>query len=163
MSRRTKPIRVLMVCLGNICRSPTAHAVFYQRVLDADLSIAIEVDSAGTGDYHIGEKPDKRARSAAKQRGYDLSGLRARQVMPYDFERFDYILAMDDNNLRDLLAQCPPELRHKVQLFMEFTDINYLSVPDPYYSGADGFELVLNLTEAASDGLLAHIRQKDLQ
>lgn len=163
MSKRTKPIRVLMVCLGNICRSPTAHAVFSKRVFDAELGDAIEVDSAGTGDFHIGEKPDKRSRTAAKQRGYDLSGLRARQVKPSDFEKFDYILAMDDNNLRDLLALCPPELRYKAQLFMEFTDNNYMSVPDPYYSGADGFQLVLNLAEEASDGLLAHIRQRDLQ
>jgi protein-tyrosine phosphatase len=162
MNKRAKPIRVLMVCLGNICRSPTAHAVFFARVNDAGLGDAIEVDSAGTGDYHIGEKPDKRARNAAKQRGYDLSGLRARQVKASDFEKFDYILAMDDNNLRDLLAQCPKALRHKVQLFMEFTDNNDLSVPDPYFSGVDGFQLVLNLTEAASDGLLAHIRQRDL-
>tara|TARA_R110002049_G_scaffold241580_1_gene415378 strand:- start:331 stop:822 length:492 start_codon:yes stop_codon:yes gene_type:complete len=163
MNKRAKPIKVLMVCLGNICRSPTAYAVFYKRVNDAELGGAIEVDSAGTGDYHIGEKPDKRARSAAKQRGYDLSGLRARQVKASDFEVFDYILAMDDNNLRDLLAQCPPPLRHKVQLFMEFTDNNHQSVPDPYYSGVDGFQLVLNLAEEASDGLLAHIRQRDLQ
>lgn len=163
MSKRNKTVRVLMVCLGNICRSPTAHAVFYKRVADAGLEEYIEVDSAGTGNYHIGEKPDKRARSAAKQRGYDLSGLRARQVKASDFEKFDYILAMDDNNLRDLLAICPPPLRHKVQLFMEFTDNNYMSVPDPYYSGVDGFELVLNLTEEASDGLLAHVRQRDLQ
>jgi protein-tyrosine phosphatase len=163
MSKHAKPIKVLMVCLGNICRSPTAHAVFSKRVSDAKLKKAIEVDSAGTGDFHIGEKPDKRARSAAKQRGYDLSGLRARQVKASDFEKFDYILAMDDNNLRDLLAQCPLELRHKLQLFMEFTDNNYMSVPDPYYSGVDGFQLVLNLVEDASDGLLAHIRQRDLR
>lgn len=162
MSKRAKPIKVLMVCLGNICRSPTAHAVFYQRVADASLSDVIEVDSAGTGNFHIGEKPDKRARHAAKERGYDLSGLRARQVKASDFEKFDYILAMDDNNLRDLIAQCPTELRHKVQLFMEFADNIDLSVPDPYYSGVDGFQLVLNLVEEASDGLLEHIRRKDL-
>lgn len=163
MSKRTKPIRVLMVCLGNICRSPTAHAVFYQRVVEAKLGDAIEVDSAGTGAFHVGEKPDKRARIAAKQRGYDLSGLRARQVKTSDFESFDYILAMDDNNLRDLLAQCPPSSRDKVRLFMEFSDNNHESVPDPYYSGVDGFELVLNLAEQAAAGLLAHIRERDLQ
>lgn len=163
MSKRAKPIKVLMVCLGNICRSPTAHAVFVKRVADAELGDVIEVDSAGTGDYHIGEKPDKRARNAAIKRGYDLSGLRARQVKASDFEKFDYILAMDDNNLRELLAQCPPQLRHKVQLFMEFTDNNDLAVPDPYFSGVDGFELVLNLAEAAADGLLAHICERDLQ
>lgn len=162
MSKRAKPIRVLMVCLGNICRSPTAHAVFYKRVNEAELGDVIEVDSAGTGAYHIGEKPDKRARSAAKLRGYDLSGLRARQVKVNDFEQFDYIMAMDDNNLRDLMALCPPPLRHKVKLFMEFADNNHECVPDPYYSGVDGFELVLNLAEEASAGLLAHIRERDL-
>lgn len=161
MRTRAKPIRVLMVCLGNICRSPTAHAVFHQRVIDADLDDAIEVDSAGTGNYHIGAKPDKRARGAAQQRGYDLSGLRAREVKVSDFEAFDYVLAMDEINLRDLLAQCPEQFHHKVRLFMEFTDNNYLSVPDPYYSGVDGFELVLNLVEEASEGLLAHILERD--
>jgi len=162
MNKREKPIKVLMVCLGNICRSPTVHAVFSKLVSDSGLSTVIEVDSAGTGDYHIGEKPDKRSRSAAKSRGYDLSGMRARQVQAGDFEKFDYILAMDDNNFSDLLARCPPELRYKVQMFMEFTDNNYMSVPDPYYSGVDGFELVLNLAEEASQGLLEHIRQREL-
>lgn len=163
MNKRAKPIRVLMVCLGNICRSPTAQAVLYKQVNDAELGADIEVDSAGTGAFHIDEKPDKRARSAAKLRGYDLSGLRARQIKPSDFENFDYILAMDDNNLRDLLVQCPPQLRHKIRLLMEFSDNNHESVPDPYYSDLDVFQLVLNLAEEACTGLLAHIRQQDLQ
>lgn len=163
MEQHVDPIRVLMVCLGNICRSPTAHAVFRARVADAGLSENILVDSAGTGNYHIGAKPDKRARTAARQRGYDLSGMRARQVQVSDFETFDYVLAMDDNNLRDLLVICPEPHRHKVRLFMEFADNNSLSVPDPYYSGDDAFQLVLNLAEEASAALLDHIRQTDLQ
>ena len=157
------PIRVLMVCLGNICRSPTAHGVFQQRVESAGLTGLIEVDSAGTGDFHLGEKPDIRSRKAAQQRGYNLSSLRARQVSNDDFERFDYILAMDDNNLRDLQALCPAPLQHKLRLFMEFADNNYLSVPDPYYGEGDGFQLVLNLVEEAADALLDHIRKQDLQ
>ncbi len=157
------PIRVLMVCLGNICRSPTAHGVFQQRVESAGLAGLIEVDSAGTGDFHLGEKPDIRSRKAAQQRGYNLSSLRARQVSNDDFERFDYILAMDDNNLRDLQALCPASLQHKLRLFMEFADNNYLSVPDPYYGEGGGFQLVLNLVEEAADALLDHIRKQDLQ
>lgn len=163
MEQRVEPVKVLMVCLGNICRSPTAHAVFRAQVDDAGLSESISVDSAGTGNYHIGAKPDKRARTAAKQRGYDLSGMRARQVQVSDFDTFDYVLAMDDNNLRDLLGICPKPHRHKVRLFMEFADNNSLSVPDPYYSGDDGFQLVLNLAEEASSALLDHIRQTDLR
>ena len=157
------PIRVLMVCLGNICRSPTAHGVFQQRVESAGLAGLIEVDSAGTGDFHLGEKPDIRSRKAAQQRGYNLSSLRARQVSKDDFERFDYILAMDDNNLRDLQALCPASLQHKLRLFMEFADNNYLSVPDPSYGEGEGFQLVLNLVEEAADALLDHIRKQDLQ
>lgn len=157
------PIRVLMVCLGNICRSPTAHGVFQQRVESAGLAGLIEVDSAGTGDFHLGEKPDIRSRKAAQQRGYNLSSLRARQVSKDDFERFDYILAMDDNNLRDLQALCPAPLQHKLRLLMEFADNNYLSVPDPYYGEGEGFQLVLNLVEEAADALLDHIRKQDLQ
>ncbi len=156
-------VRVLMVCLGNICRSPTAHGVFQQRVENAGLTGVIEVDSAGTGDFHLGEKPDVRSRQAAQQRGYNLNGLRARQVRHDDFERFDYILAMDENNLRDLQVLCPAALQHKLRLFMEFADNNYLSVPDPYYGDGEGFQLVLNLVEEAADALLDHIRKQDLQ
>lgn len=157
------PIRVLMVCLGNICRSPTAHGVFQQRVESAGLAGLIEVDSAGTGDFHLGEKPDVRSRKAAQQRGYNLSSLRARQIRSDDFERCDYILAMDDNNLRDLQALCPAPLQHKLHLFMEFADNNYLSVPDPYYGDGEGFQLVLNLVEEAAAALLDHIKKQDLQ
>lgn len=156
-------VKVLMVCLGNICRSPTAHAVFAQRVEAAGLAHRIEVDSAGTGDWHIGHKPDDRAREAGARRGYDLDSLRARQVCADDFNEFDYILAMDENNLRDLQQLSPPKLRHKVRLFMEFAGNNVRVVPDPYYGGPEGFEQVLNLVEEASDGLLAHIADAELR
>ncbi len=162
MSGKKTKIRVLMVCLGNICRSPSAQGVFQHRVECAGLADIIKVDSAGTGDFHIGEKPDKRARAAAKKRGYSLGGLRARQVQPEDFEKFDYILAMDDSNLRDLMALCPKPHRYKLGLFMEFADSNYSAVPDPYFGKGDSFEMVLNLVEEASDALLAHIMIHDL-
>lgn len=162
MSGKKKKVRVLMVCLGNICRSPTAHGVFQHHIERAGLTDVIRVDSAGTGDFHIGEKPDKRSRAAAKKRGYSIGGLRARQVQPEDFEKFDYILAMDDNNLRDLMLLCPKPHRHKLSLFMEFADSNYSAVPDPYYGKGDAFELVLNLVEEASEALLTHIMIHDL-
>ena len=156
-------VKVLMVCLGNICRSPTAHAVFVQRVEEAGLSKRIAVDSAGTGDWHIGHKPDTRARAAGAKRGYDLDSLRARQVCAEDFSEFDYILAMDENNLRDLQRLSPPDQRHKIRLFLEFTDQNVSAVPDPYYGGPEGFEQVLDLVESACDGLLAHIADTELR
>lgn len=163
MSNSSRTIKVLMVCLGNICRSPSAHAVFEKYVADADLSEIIKVESAGTGHYHIGEKPDKRSRTAAKKRGYDLSGQRAQQVQLEDFSKYDYVLAMDDSNLEDLCALSPAQHHHKIRLFMEFADNDSMAVPDPYYSGLDGFELVLDLVEEAAAGLLAHIRQQDLK
>lgn len=154
------PVKVLMVCLGNICRSPTAHAVFQQRVRAAGLQTQVLVDSAGTGDYHIGAAPDPRTRAAGAKRGYDLEGLRARQVCASDFEVFDYVLAMDDSNLRELARQCPPEHRHKLRLFLEFSESSVRSVPDPYYGDADGFEQVLDLVEAGADALLRHLRSR---
>ncbi len=153
----TMPVRFLMVCLGNICRSPTAHAVFQQRIEAAGLMASVQVDSAGTGDYHIGAAPDPRTQAAGARRGYDLSRLRARQVGLIDFENFDHILAMDENNLRDLARLCPPEQQHKLQLFMDFAPDCGRSVPDPYYEESEAFERVLDLVEAASDGLLRHI------
>ena len=154
----SKSVRVLMVCLGNICRSPTAHAVFQQRAASAGLQTQVQVDSAGTGDYHIGAAPDARAISAGATRGYDLRGLRARQVRASDFEHFDLILAMDDNNLRDLQRQCPSAHQHKLHMFMNFAGSENRSVPDPYYNDAAAFQHVLDLAERAADGLLAHIR-----
>jgi len=154
------PLRVLMVCLGNICRSPTAHAVFQQRVVAAGLQAAVFVDSAGTGDYHIGAAPDPRTQAAGAQRGYDLSALRARQICAADFENFDYLLAMDEQNLRDLERQCPSAHRHKLRLFMDFAGDHMRSVPDPYYAQAEVFQQVLDLVETAADGLLLHVRSR---
>ena len=154
------PVSVLMVCLGNICRSPTAHAVFQQHVNDAGLQARVLVDSAGTGDYHLGCAPDPRTQAAGARRGYDLSALRARLVRGDDFEKFDLVLAMDENNLRDLTRLCPPALHHKLQLFMDFAPGAGRTVPDPYYGESEAFEQVLDLVEAAADGLLQHLRTR---
>ena len=146
-----------MVCLGNICRSPTAQGVFEKAIENRGLGDVINVDSAGTGDWHLGQPPDPRSVAAAAARGYDLSTQRARQVTDDDFERFDWILAMDSNNLRDLMKRCPTTAEHKLQLFLSFAGSEHESVPDPYYSGDKGFELVLDLVEVASDNLLSHL------
>jgi protein-tyrosine phosphatase len=156
----TAPVRVLMVCLGNICRSPTAHIVFAQRVAEAGLQARVLVDSAGTGDWHIGHPPDARSRAAAAQRGYDMTALRARQVQPQDFHVFDLLLAMDEHNLRDLQLLALPEHRHKLRLFMDFAELDERSVPDPYYGQVQDFQRVLDLVETAADGLLRHLRQQ---
>ena len=151
--------RVLFVCLGNICRSPTAHGVFARVVADADLQSEVLVDSAGTGAWHVGEAPDGRATLAAGERGYDLSPLRARQVEIGDFERFDYILAMDRSNLMHLEALAPEDYRGHLSLFLDFhPNSSEREVPDPYYGGDDGFSHVLDLVEAASRGLLQSLR-----
>lgn len=152
-------VKVLFVCLGNICRSPTADAVFRKAVEDAGLDKRIQVDSAGTGNWHIGHPPDRRASAAAAERGYDLSKLRARAVCVEDFQKFDHILAMDENNMSDLTDQCPAIHRHKLRLFLDFApQYQEINVPDPYYGGDEGFDHVLDLVEAASDGLLTHIQ-----
>ncbi len=149
------PQQVLFVCLGNICRSPTAHGVFARQVADAGLAEEIVVDSAGTGAWHVGEPPDGRATEAARARGYDLGWLRARQVSPADFERFDYILVMDKNNLGHLQAMQPAEYGGHLGLFLDFHPHPPVrEVPDPYYGGDDGFDRVLDLVEEASRGLL---------
>lgn len=151
-------VSVLFVCLGNICRSPTAHGVFQQQVIQRGLEHKIIVDSAGTGDWHIGHAPDKRSSAAALRRGYDLSTLRARQVETDDFSRFDYILAMDNENLRNLQMLRPARFSGELKLFLEYGEsLPLREVPDPYYGGADNFEQVLDLVEAASAGLLAAI------
>ncbi|TLU66433.1 low molecular weight phosphotyrosine protein phosphatase [Thalassotalea litorea] len=143
--------------MGNICRSPTADAVFRQKAKEQ--GVDIEVDSAGTIAFHQGEPPDKRSQQVGAARGYDFSNIRARKVVGEDFERFDLIVAMDHDNMDDLLKQCPQDLQHKVRLFLEFAeDRAEISVPDPYYGGSHGFEHVLNLVEDASDGLLNKIR-----
>jgi protein-tyrosine phosphatase len=152
--------RVLFVCLGNICRSPTAEGVFRQLLRQEAPELQVEVDSAGTAGYHIGEPPDLRSRRAAMRRGIDLGGLRARQIAPADFARFDLILAMDRSNLRELEAMLPENSRARVQLFLAYApDLGRLEVPDPYYGDASGFDEVLDLTAAASRGLLAALQR----
>lgn len=158
------PINVLFVCLGNICRSPTAHGVFEKRVQEAGLSGQIFIDSAATGAFHVGNPPDPRTIRAAATRGYDLSQQRARQVRPEDFQRFDFILPMDRMNLGNLRAMQPKDFSGQLALFMDFSrQRQYSQVPDPYSDGPEGFELVLNLVEDAAQGLLDHIRQHHLQ
>ncbi len=148
-------IRVLFVCMGNICRSPTAEGVFRHTVRQAGVEDRFEIDSAGTHDYHVGSEPDRRTQQAAAKRGYDLSALRGRQVSREDFVRFDWVLAMDRSNLSHLHQLCPEEHRHKVRLFLEFSrGFAEREVPDPYYGGPQGFEHVLDLVEDASRGLL---------
>ena len=148
---------ILFVCLGNICRSPTAEAVFRKRAQDADLKLRIE--SAGTGGWHRGEPPDPRARMAGENRDYSFEGQEARRVESNDFAVFDLILAMDQRNLRDLKAICPSDSLDKIKLFLDFAPhLSISEVPDPYYGGDEGFDHVLNLVEAASDGLIARIK-----
>jgi protein-tyrosine phosphatase len=150
---------VLMVCTGNICRSPTADGVLRHLVREAGLERLIEVDSAGTHDYHVGEAPDERAQRHALRRGYDLAGLRARQVARVDFERFDLILAMDRGHLALLERAAPTQHRHKLRLFMQFAaGWRESEVPDPYYGGEAGFERVLDMIEAGARGVLAELR-----
>jgi low molecular weight protein-tyrosine phosphatase len=149
--------RVLFVCLGNICRSPTAHGVFESLVKARGLDHQIRIDSCGTGGWHVGESPDKRATAHARKRGYELSHLRARQVQANDFYEFDYILAMDEANLRELDLLCPKDAKVIPQLFLSFGDYSETEVPDPYYGGEQGFEHVLDLVESACEGLLEDI------
>ena len=160
----SRPVQVLFVCLGNICRSPTAHGVFARRVRDAGLQDRILVDSAATAAFHVGNPADPRTVKAAASRGYDLSAHRARQIDKADFERFDYILPMDRMNLGNLRALQPRHYPGYLDLFMTFNRRHrqFTVVPDPYSDGPEGFELVLDLIEDAADGLLDHIRQHQL-
>lgn len=156
-----KPVRVLFCCMGNICRSPTAEGVFRHVVRTAGLEAWVHVESAGTHDYHVGRPPDGRSQQAAHRRGYDLSSQRARQVVPQDIESFDYILAMDEENLAHLRQIAPAGLRSRPQLFLDFSSTHRgEEVPDPYYGHADGFARVLDLVEEGALGLLADIREK---
>lgn len=149
---------VLFVCMGNICRSPTAEGVFRERAAVAGLELLI--DSAGTHGYHAGEAPDRRSQKHALRRGYDLSRQRARQVKADDFKRFDLILAMDQHNLAVLKDKCPPEQQHKLKLLLSYGQLDPQGeVPDPYYGGDAGFERVLDLIEDAADGLVTALRQ----
>lgn len=154
-------VAVLFVCLGNICRSPTAHGVFETMLTKAQFNYAIEVDSCGTGDWHIDHAPDSRSAAAAKARGYDLSHLRARQVCAEDFRRFDYILAMDKQNLADLRSMCPADFNGVLDLFLNYAqNLSETEVPDPYYGGDSGFNHVIDLVENASAALLGHLREQ---
>jgi protein-tyrosine phosphatase len=156
-----KRYSILFVCMGNICRSPTAHGVFQQKVKDRGLAQHIQVDSAGTHNYHPGNPPDERSQAHAVKRGYDLSALRARQISDSDFECHDLILAMDWDNLALIQEECPAEHLGKVRRLTEFC-LKHDSpvVPDPYYGGKDGFEHVLDLVEDACEGLLRDVERR---
>jgi len=154
-------VSVLFVCLGNICRSPTAEGVFRDLVEREGLGDQIRIDSAGTHAYHIGEPPDGRAQAEAKRRGIDISGLRGRQAHTEDFRTFEYVLAMDRSNHQNLLSICPLDREGRLGMFLDFApDVGRREVPDPYYEG--GFEHVYDMIEQAAQGLLADIREKHL-
>jgi len=160
MTKPAAKISVLFVCMGNICRSPTAEGVFQKFVSDAGLDDIIHSDSAGTHAYHLGQKADRRARAAAERRGYSLEDIRSRPVTDMDFEGFDFIIAMDLDNLA-MLQHSADEVHHaKISLFLDFTtSAKGEEVPDPYYGGSTGFERVLDLVEEASEGLLDTVRE----
>jgi protein-tyrosine phosphatase len=152
--------RVLFVCMGNICRSPTAEGVFRKLLSERAPELDVQVDSAGTHAYHVGEPPDPRAQRAAERRGVDLSSQRARRVTEQDFAHFELVLAMDELNHATLLETCPPEYRGRVRLLLDFAPhLQRSDVPDPYYGGSNGFEHVLDLVEEAATGLLEHLRR----
>lgn len=151
-------IKVLFVCMGNICRSPTAEGVFTKLVHDKKLAHFFSIDSAGTHAYHIGDAPDLRSQKAALNRDIDISHLRGRKVVFGDFEDFDFVLAMDDDNHTILMNACAPQHQHKIHYFLEFApQLKTREVPDPYYGGGQGFERVLDMVEAASEGFLKHL------
>ncbi len=151
-------IRVLFCCMGNICRSPTAHGVFEAMVERVGLTDVVQVDSAGTHAYHVGEPPDLRSQQEALSHGVDLSYQRARRVVSSDFYQFDYILAMDRDNHRNLAAICPEGMEDRLHLFMDFAaELEQAEVPDPYYGGEDGFNRVFMMVEVAAAGLLENI------
>ena len=153
-------IKVLFVCTGNICRSPTAEGVFRDVVRSQGLSDRIQTDSAGTERFHVGDPPDRRSAQAARQRGYDLDDLRARHIRSSDFAEFQLILAMDRGHFQALKRACPPDHQSRIRLFLDFADgFDGSDVPDPYYGDGSGFQLVLDMCEAGAGGLLTHIRQ----
>ena len=164
MAADPQTVRVLFVCTGNICRSPTAEGVFRAMVDACGLAGRIETDSAGTGGWHEGEPPDERAQQAALMRGIDISGQRARAVTDADFDDFDIIVALDRGHLRTLQAMCPAEAQPRVRLLMDFAPhVGVSDVPDPYYGAFGGFDRVLDLIEAGADGLLRAIREEYLR
>ena len=156
-------VSVLFVCMGNICRSPTAHGVFRKLVSDRGLSDRIRIDSVGTHAYHIGESPDRRSQATAIKRDIDISDLRARQAVAEDFHSFDYVIAMDQDNFDLLNDICPAGYSDRLHLFMDFAPhMQTRNVPDPYYGGGRGFEQVFDLVEAASLGLLEEIHRRHI-
>ena len=152
-------VKVLFVCLGNICRSPTAQGVFTALINREGLSNVVSVDSAGTGAWHVGDQPDRRAQAAAKTRGYDLSTQRARQIKETDFLDFDYIIAMDSQNHSDLSMKAPTNALDRIHMFLSFAPKKGITdVPDPYYGGPDGFETVFQICQGACQHFLDHLR-----
>jgi len=163
--KQQQRVKILFVCMGNICRSPTAQGIFRKLVQEAGLESRIEIDSAGTHAYHVGEPPDPRAQETALRRGIQMHDLRARRARPEDFEEFDYILAMDQDNYHALSAICPEGrgLERRLMLLMDFApQMRVREVPDPYYGASGGFETVFDLVEAAALGLLDDIRRRHL-
>jgi protein-tyrosine phosphatase len=154
-------IRILFVCTGNICRSPSAEAVLRQLAEAAGLADRLEIDSAGLGDWHLGEAPDPRAQDAVAARGYAMGSQIARQVTPDDFERYDLVLAMDSGHWKELKRICPPARRQSLHKFLDFApETGRQDVPDPYYGDARGFELMMDLVEAGARGLLTHVAER---
>ena len=154
-------IRVLFVCMGNICRSPTAEGVFNKLIEEQGVADRFEIDSAGTHAYHEGEAPDLRAQKAAQARDILLTHIKARKVINGDFEDYDYILAMDQDNFSVLIEACPEEHKHKIKYFLDYAPhLDTREVPDPYYGGRFGFESVLDLTEEAAEGFITALKQK---
>jgi protein-tyrosine phosphatase len=151
-------MRILFVCTGNICRSPTAEGVFRAHLLKNALQDKVTTDSAGTQDFHAGAPPDRRAIAHASARGYDISGLRARQLRQEDFAAFDLVLAMDRGHLAFMRRMCAPQYLGRLKLYLDFAGLKDADVPDPYYGAAGGFEQVLDMVEAASRGLIDHVR-----
>lgn len=152
-------MRILFVCLGNICRSPTAEGVLRAMAARGSETLLLTVDSAGTADYHVGEPPDRRTVAAARRRGYELAHLRARLILPEDFERFDHILAMDRNNLSELKRNRPAGSTAEISLFLPFAGVPVDEVPDPYQGGVEDFERVLDLCEQGAEGVLRRLRE----
>lgn len=163
MFRTSYKVSVLFVCMGNICRSPTAEGAFRHLIRQHELDKLIKTDSAGTHAYHIGERPDQRAQQTALARGLDISDLRARKVRPDDFKKFHYVIAMDNDNYQLLAEMAPEGHEDRLSLFLDFApNLKEKEVPDPYYGGPKGFEYVFDLVEEASKGLLDEIRAKHL-
>ncbi len=151
-------IKVLFICMGNICRSPTAEGVFSNLLLSKHLEKQFKIDSAGTHAYHVGEAPDRRAQQSALNRGVKLKHIRGRRLKDRDYLTFDYLLVMDNDNYRNVMADCPEGCEEKVRYFLEFaSQLDTLNVPDPYYGGRNGFEQVLDMVEAASEGFLDYL------